>query len=204
MERFAIHLKQTAIALTPKIQLRKTQIPGDTKHWILNLGGPTPVKTALFARTAIVFAILSTNVAAQTASSDRVRNIEKAAAEIAAIQKENGANGAFEAINECYRRELSDAIALSPQLETCMAKDIIVSQVTAAFCSNMSAAGRRMGGGSDPGTVMNAMQGRVVGTMARFKVPQDDALVFSGIVKTKGMEAYARAGFPNQFPEKKD
>jgi hypothetical protein len=40
--------------------------------------------------------------------------------------------------------------------------------------------------------------------MGRFNVPQDDALVFSGIVKTKGMEAYGRARFSGQFPEKKD
>jgi hypothetical protein len=30
------------------------------------------------------------------------------------------------------------------------------------------------------------------------------ALVFSGIVKKQGMEAYGRAQFPNQFPAKKD
>jgi len=36
--------------------------------------------------------------------------------------------------------------------------------------------------------------------MARFKVPQEDALTFSGIVKTRGMEAYGRAQFPDQFP----
>jgi hypothetical protein len=48
------------------------------------------------------------------------------------------------------------------------------------------------------------MQGRVAGTMARFKVPQDDALVFSGIVKSRGMEAYGRAQFPDQFPAKKN
>jgi hypothetical protein len=152
------------------------------------------------AAAGIVLTLIATNVAAQPA--DRVENIEKAAAEIAAIQKERGANGASTAIIECYERELANATALTPQLEACMAQDIVVSQVSAAFFSGMSAEARNRG--SDPNAVMKAMQERVVGTMARFHVPEKDALAFSGIVKTKGMEAYARARFPGQFPEKKD
>lgn len=155
------------------------------------------------AGAAFVLSIIAPNVAAQTASPDRVQNIEKAAAEIAAIQKAGGANGAFAAIIECYKRELPGATALTPQLEACMAQDIIVSQVTVAFYSGMSAEGRKLVG-VDPDAVKKAMLERVVGTTLRFHVPQDDALVFSGIVKTKGMEAYARASFPDQFPEKKD
>ena len=159
-----------------------------------------PVKRTTAA--GIILAIIGTNAAAQTPSPDRVQNIEQAATEIAAVQKKSGANGAFTAIIECYNRELPGAAALTPQLEACMAQDIIVSQMSATFYSSMSAAARTAD--SDPAAILKAMQERVVGTMARFKVPQDDALIFSGIVKTKGVEAYARARFPGQFPEKKD
>lgn len=162
------------------------------------------MKCTTAAGTAFVLAILGTNVAAQTAVSDRVRNIENAAAEIGAIQKKNGSDGAFAAINECYKRELAHATALTPQLEACMAQDIVVSQATAAFYSRISAKGRRVAGAEEPEAVLEAMNGRVVGTMARFKVPQNAALVFSGIVKTRGMEAYGRAQFPDQFPAKKN
>jgi hypothetical protein len=171
-------------------------------HQILDLRGRRAMKWTTTVGTAFVMAILGTNVAAQTAVSDRVRNIEKAAAEIGAIQKKSGSDGAFAAINECYKRELVRATALTPQLEACMTQDIIVSQVTAAVYSRISAEGRRMAGGEEPDAVLKAMRGRVVGTMARFKVPQDDALVFNGIVKTRGMEAYGRAQFPDQFPAK--
>jgi hypothetical protein len=173
-------------------------------HPVLNLSGRHPMKWTTTAGTAFVLAILGTNVAAQTAVSERVRNVEKAAAEIGAIQKKSGADGAVAAINECYKRELAHATALTAQLEACMAQDIIVSQVTAAFYSRISAQGRRMAGGEEPDAILKAMQGRVVGTMARFKVPQDDALAFSGIVKTRGMEAYGRGQFPDQFPAKKN
>jgi hypothetical protein len=152
---------------------------------------------------AVVLGMFGTNLAAQEAESDRVRNIEQAAAEIGAIQKKSGSDGAFAAINECYKRELSRATALTRQLEACMAQDIVVSQVTAAFYSKISPEGRKAAGAEEPDAVLKAMRGRVVGTMARFKVPQDDALAFSGIVKTRGMEAYGRAQFPDQFPPKK-
>ena len=89
--------------------------------------------------TAFVLAILATNAAAETAVSDRVRNIEKAAAEIGVIQKKGGSDGAFAAINECYKRELARARALTPQLEACMAQDVVVSQVTAAVYSRLPA-----------------------------------------------------------------
>jgi len=109
------------------------------------------VKWITTAGTAFVLATFGTSVAAQTAGPDRVQNIEKAAAEIGAIQKKSGSDGAFAAISECYKRELAQATALTPQLEACMAQDIIVSQVTAAFYSRISAEGRRMAGGRRTG-----------------------------------------------------
>ena len=57
-----------------------------------------------------------------------------------------------------------------------------------------------MAGAAGSDAIPKAMQERVVGTISRFNVPQDEALVFSGMVKTKGMAAYSRARFPDQFP----
>ena len=147
---------------------------------------------------AFVLATFSTKVAGQTNISDRVRNVERAAAEIGVIQKKSGANGAFAAIYECYKRELAHATALTPQLEACMAQDIVVSQVAASFYSKIKA------GSEEPGAILKAMTERVVGTMARFKVPESDARAFAAIAKKQGMEAYGRAQFPDQFPPKKN
>ena len=152
----------------------------------------------------IALTIFVANAAAQTVPSDRVQNIEKAAAEIAVFQKEHGANGAFAVIMECYNRELPNATALSPQLEACMAQDIVVSKVTVAFYSSLSPEGRKIPGVPDPDAVQKAMQERIVGIIVRFHVPEEDALAFNGIVKTKGMEAYAHARFPDQFPKKEE
>jgi hypothetical protein len=161
------------------------------------------LKRLTAAGTAFILSIIGTSAAAQSDPADRIRNIENAAAEIAAIQKSNGSNGAFAAIIECYKRELPAATALTPRLEACMAQDIIVSQLTATLFSSLST-GEQTVSGTDPKAVLKAMSERVVGTMSHLRVPQDDAQAFSGIVKTKGMEAYAKARFPDQFPEKKD
>ena len=139
------------------------------------------------AAAPLILASLGTDVAAQTGTSDRVRNVENAAAEIAAIQKKSGSEGAFAAIDQCYQRELARAKALTPPLEACMAQDIIVSQVTAAFYSKLPPMAQK----SD--VVLKAMTDRVVGTMSRFNVPQDDARAFTAIVKTQGMAAYGKA-----------
>jgi len=147
------------------------------------------MKSTTISGAALVLALFGTDIAAQTAASDRMRNIETAAAEIGAIQKKSGSDGAFAAVNECYKRELARATALTPQVEACMAQDIIVSQVSAAFYSKLP------GGSQKSDAVLKAMTDRVVGTMARFKVPQDDARAFTGLVKTRGMDAYGKAMF---------
>jgi hypothetical protein len=156
------------------------------------------------ATLACCLSLTTANVAAQTLAPERIINIERATADIGAIQKQSGSNGAFAAITQCYKRELPRATKLTPQLEACMAQDIVVSHATAVFFAKLNSEGRRKAGGEEPADVLKAMQTRVVGTMARFNVPQDQALAFSGMVKTKGMEAYARAQFPDHFPQKKN
>jgi hypothetical protein len=134
--------------------------------------------------------------------ADRVANINKAAAEIAAIQEKSGANGAFAAINECYQRELAVAKSLTRGLETCMTQDIIVSNITAVFYGQMSENARKMAKVPEPGAVKDAMIQRVVGTARRFKVPEEDAREFRRLVQQHGMQAYGQTRFPKQFPAK--
>jgi hypothetical protein len=155
-----------------------------------------------FHRAACMAIVLTGSAAAQVVP-DRIHNVETAAAQIAAIQNKAGANGAFAAIDACYKRELARAMSLTPELEGCMTQDIIVSDVTAALYASVSAEARRLAGAPDPGTVKKAMAQRVAGTFARFKVPEANARAFLPIVRTNGMEAYARARHSDQWPAKK-
>jgi hypothetical protein len=161
-----------------------------------------PVAARWVFRCVACAATVMTGIAAAQSVPDRVSNVEKAAAEIAAIQARTGADGAFAAINQCYRRDVAGATSLTRQVEACVAQDIIVSKVSAAFYASLNPEGRRMGGGPEPEVVMKAMAERVVAAFRRLKVPEDDARAFHRIVETKGMEAYGRARFPGQFPAK--
>jgi hypothetical protein len=143
-------------------------------------------------------------IAAAQSVPDRVSNVEKAATEIAAIQSRTGADGAFAAINECYRREVAGATSLTREVEACVAQDIIVSKVSAAFYARLNPEGRRMAGAPEPEAVLKAMAARVIGAFARLKVPENETRAFNQIVETKGMEAYGRARFPGQFPPKQN
>jgi hypothetical protein len=155
-----------------------------------------------FHRVACVAIVLTGSAAAQVVP-DRIRNVEMAAAQIAAIQNKAGANGAFAAIDACYKREFARAVSLTPELEGCMTQDIIVSDVTAVLYASLSAEARRLARAPEPGTVTKAMTQRVAGTFARFKVPEADARAFIPIVRTNGMEAYSRARYRDQSPAKK-
>src|SRR6185295_16306499 len=104
--------------------------------------------------------------AAAQPALDRAGNIEKAAAEIAAVQAKSGADGAFAAIEACYQRELARATSLTRELEACMAQDIIVSRISAAFYASLNPEGRRQAGGPEPEAVTRAMLQRVLGTCA--------------------------------------
>jgi hypothetical protein len=143
------------------------------------------------------------DASAQATSADRLSNIQKAASEIGAIQKQNGADGAFVAITECYRRELAKAKSLTRELEACMAQDIIVTNVSASMFASVSEEARRMAKAPDPEALKKAMIDRVLGTFMRFKIPVEEARRFNQVVQTQGMEAYGRAMFPDHYRDKK-
>jgi hypothetical protein len=147
--------------------------------------------------------LLMGSSAAQVVSAVRTDNIRKAAIEIAPIHHMKGSDGAFVVILDCYKRELARATSVTPQLERCMAQDIIVSDLTAAVFSKVSPAARKLAGAEDPETVRNALARRILGVAARFKTPEDDARAFLRTVRADGMTAYGKARFPDQFPEKK-
>ena len=70
---------------------------------------------ALGCAAGVLMAV--TSIAHAQPAPDRIRNVERAAAEIATIQAKSGSDGALAAILECYKRELARAVSLTPELE---------------------------------------------------------------------------------------
>ena len=141
-----------------------------------------------------------TSLAHAQLSPARVANVEKAAAELAAIHVKSGANGAFAAIDACYTRELARAAWLTLELQACMAQDIIAAKVTAAVLGDFAPGSRNLGGGPRPFLMTSAMIDRVGGTFARFQILEEDAQAFTMLVDTRGMAAYNRAHGSRRAP----
>jgi hypothetical protein len=155
--------------------------------------------TRILSFAVILPIVLTTGVRAQT-SSERQTNIIQAAEDIAKIQHDHGANGAFEAINLCYRRELAQAKSLNLGLEACMTQDIIVSRVSAAFYKSLSTDWRTIPGARDPAVILKDMSDRVTQAFTKFNATTPDLVAFNIAVSKLGMAAYNHAAFPDKFP----
>lgn len=149
---------------------------------------------------ATVLSLAMSGLAHAQLSPARVANVEKAAADLAAIHLKSGANGAFAAIDECYTRELARAAWLTLELQACMAQDIIAAKVTAAVLGDFAPGSRNLGGGPRPFLMTSAMIDRVGGTFARFQILEEDAQAFTMLVDTRGMAAYNRAHGSRRAP----
>jgi hypothetical protein len=134
---------------------------------------------------------------------NQIANIEKAAAEIAAIQTKKGADGAFSVITDCYKRELAVAKSLTRGLEACMTQDLLVSKISAAFYAKIGEEARKASGSPDPKAVLGAMVGRVMGTFRKFQLSDQKVSEFNQLVEKYGTEAYGKVRFPNAFPSQK-
>jgi hypothetical protein len=154
----------------------------------------------MIALVAVASLFCATQLRAQTSATDRQANIVRAAEDIARIQHDKGSDGAFAAIDQCYRRELAQAQSLTPGLETCMTQDIIVSRISAQFMESLSTNWRTVPGAMDPDELRSEMGKRVTGVFDKFHATKADLVAFNVVVSNLGMTAYGHAVFPDKFP----
>ncbi len=134
----------------------------------------------------------------QDASWDRTGNITSAATEIAGVQKDKGARGAFEVIKICYETAIEPAERYTQAVERCLTQDIINSRITAAFYGSLSAEARERNGVPAPETITEAMGKRVSATFARLEVPPAQAREIVTVINGEGEAAFMKARFPQQ------
>jgi hypothetical protein len=160
------------------------------------------MQTSLSIALVCACAVVSAS-SARAENAERIANIRKAATEIAAAVSAKGAKETLAGIVDCYRRELAVAKSLTPNLETCMAQDIIVSKISAAFYSKIGKAGRRVLRSPDPKAVMDAMQQRVNVTLQKFSMSERAAHELDQLVEKYGVEAYRKAERLQELPGQK-
>jgi hypothetical protein len=144
----------------------------------------------LYLWAAAVVAILTAPLSAQPVSWDRESNIETVAEQLAKFVKTKGADRAFEEIHECYKQNKGKKY--SKDLETCLVKDIIHSQISAGICSRVSKEVRARVGAPEPDAVLSAMTTRVVSTFRAYRIPEAQAIEFSKLVRERGFPAYEK------------
>ena len=134
----------------------------------------------------------------QDVTWDRTGNITSAAVEIAGIQKDKGARGAFEVIKTCYETAIEPAESYTQAVERCLTQDILNSRTTAAFYGSLSPETRERNGVPAPETITEAMGKRVSATFARLEVPAAKAHEIVTVINKKGEAAFMKARFPQQ------
>jgi len=85
-----------------------------------------------------------------------------------------------------------------------MTQNIIISKLSATLYGGVPESSRKMAGAPEPRVVLDGMVQRVTGIMRRFKVSDEEAMRFSQLVQSRGMEVYGKTRFPNNFPAKKN
>jgi hypothetical protein len=135
-------------------------------------------------------ATLVAPLSAQPVSWDRVSNIETVGEQLAIFVKTKGADQAFEEIHECYKQNRGKKY--SKDLETCLVKDIIHSQISAGVYSRVSKETRVRVGAPEPDAVLSAMTTRVVSTFRSHGIPEAQAIEFSKLVRERGFPAYGK------------
>jgi hypothetical protein len=147
-----------------------------------------------------LLAILAGSAWAQTIPWDRIENVKAAAIQLAEWQKNKGLIGALAEINVCYGRELAGADRLTRGLEACLAQDIMNAKVTAQLYRSLSPEAQRISGSPTPEAVLRAMAQRVVGVVARLRMPAEEARQLNRQVEEHGLPSLLKAQFPKAKP----
>ena len=132
---------------------------------------------------------------------DRVANIKVAAKQIGEIQAAQGADKAFEFINNCYKTH-SLAASYSKYFEGCIAQDLMLMEALAAIYSRLPASSLSKTGAPSVEQLQRALNQRIAGAYATYDMPPTEVRDLKKIVDTHGMPVFLKIVFPkNGDPE---
>jgi hypothetical protein len=126
---------------------------------------------------------------------DRVANVRVAAKQIGEIQVAQGADKAFEFINNCYKTH-SLANAYSKYFEGCIAQDLMLMEALAAIYSRVAPDQLRKTGAPTVQQLQQALNHRIAGAYATYDMPPTEVQGLKKIVDTHGMPVFLKIVFP--------
>jgi len=135
------------------------------------------------------------HAAAPTYDWDRVANVKAAAEQIGQIQASQGADKAFVFITNCYKTHGLGS-SYSKYFEGCIAQDLMLMEALAAIYSRVDPAVLRRSGSPSVDQLQAALNQRIGGAYATYKIPPTEAQALKKIVDTHGMPVFLKIVFP--------
>lgn len=148
---------------------------------------------AVFA--AVALAIAPARAAPPTYDWDRVANVKVAAKQIGEIQVAQGADKAFEFINNCYKTH-SLAASYSKYFEGCIAQDLMLMEALAAIYSRVPPDRLRRTGAPSVELLQRSLNQRIAGAYGTYNIPPTEVQSLKKIVDSHGMPVFLKIVFP--------
>ena len=128
---------------------------------------------------------------------DRVANVKSAAAQIAEIQAQGGADRAFNFIAACYKTH-GLASAYSKAFEGCIAQDVMLTQALALIYEKIDPEMLRKKGAPTRDQLVASLNQRINGAFGQYGLPASEWEALKKIVEQHGLPVFFKIVFPEK------
>lgn len=130
---------------------------------------------------------------------DHKTNIEDAAKRLVVLHKREGSAGVLKFLDACYRTHLLSS-TFTAGLESCMAQDLMHTQVLAMIYSRLPPERVKKLGAPTPDVIARSMNARFVTSFMQYKVTVKDGEEFKRLVNEHGVPIFVKGVFPKSVP----
>jgi hypothetical protein len=156
-----------------------------------------------FALVALLCSALSSPALAVGGDWDHKANVEDAAKRLVKLHKREGSIGVLKFLEACYRTHLLSS-SFTAGLESCMAQDLMHTQLLALIYSRLSPERLKKMGAPSPEVIARSMNERFVSAFMQYKVTVAEGDEFKRLVNTHGVPIFVKGVFPKSAAQPKD
>jgi hypothetical protein len=144
---------------------------------------------------ALLCAALSGPALAAGNGWDHKANIEDAAKRLVKLHKREGSTGVLKFLDACYRTHLLSS-TFTAGLESCMAQDLMHTQLLAVIYSRLPPERLKKLGAPSPEVIAKSMNARFVSSFMQYKVTVAEGDEFKRLVNEHGVPIFVKGVFP--------
>lgn len=126
---------------------------------------------------------------------DHKANITDAAKRLVVLHRREGSSGVLKFLEACYRTHLLSS-EFTAGLESCMAQDLMHTQVLAMVYSRLPPDRIKKIGVPSPEVIAKSMNDRLVSSFMQYKVTVKDGDEFKRLVNAYGVPIFVKGVFP--------